>query len=331
MLRAAYRWRLPDPVPVPAGSISAGRAAGLSERQIRILTGRGHGAADLAGFVGPAADGLHDPHLLPDAGPTLERVAHARERAEPVLVFGDFDADGLTGLAVLTEALGSLGVVVHIHVPSRVADGHGLSRRAVEEAVRLGCHLIMTVDCGTASAEEIGFAAGLGVDVIVTDHHHLPPALPPAAAIVNPQRPESPYPDPRISGAGVAFKVAQLLLAELGQVPGNGPTGGSSGTPDVRAAALDLTELAAIGTVADVAPLVGENRAIVRLGLERLRTRPRPGLAALLARAGVAVTDINVESLGYVVAPRLNAAGRLGDAADAVRAYSSIAEVSPGR
>ncbi len=277
----------------------------------------------LAGWVGRAEDGLHDPGLLPDAGAVIDRVARARRRGQRVLVFGDFDADGLTGLAVLTEALRRLGLVVDVHVPSRVADGHGLSRRAVEDATARGCGLVFTVDCGTASGEEIAFAAARGIDVIVTDHHHVPPELPPAVAVVNPQRPDSVYPDRHISGAGVAFKVAQLLLAAAGDSPPDATAG--------RASALDLAELAAIGTVADVAPLVGENRAIVRLGLDRLRRRPRAGLAALLARAGVAPEAVDVETLGYVVAPRVNAAGRVGDATVAARLLLSHDEKEAAR
>ena len=314
VLRATYRWRLPDPIPVTEESLAAARSLGLSERQLRLLSGRGIGTTELAGFVGRPEDGLHDPGLLPDAAALVERVGRARDRAERVLVFGDFDADGLTGLAVLTEALRAVGLEVDIHVPSRVADGHGLSRRAVEDAAAKGCRLIFTVDCGTASADEIRFAAERGIDVIVTDHHHVPPDLPPAVAIVNPQRHDSRYPDARLAGAGVAFKVAQLLISTFGAPDGAGDDG-----PASARGALALTELAAIGTVADVAPLVGENRSIVRLGLERLRTRPRPGLAALLAKAGVPASEVDVEALGFVVAPRLNAAGRLGDAMVAAR------------
>jgi single-stranded-DNA-specific exonuclease len=314
VLRASYRWRLPDRITVTEESLYAARSLGLSERQLRLLAGRGLETADLAGFVGRAEDGLHDPNLLPDAGALVDRVARARDRSERVMVFGDFDADGLTGLAVLTEAVRAVGLEVEIHVPSRVADGHGLSRRAVEDAAAKGCHLIFTVDCGTASGEEILFAAEHGIDVIVTDHHHVPPVLPPAVAIVNPQRADSRYPDARLAGAGVAFKVAQLLLATFG-----GGDAARHDGPSSAQGALALAELAAIGTVADVAPLVGENRSIVRLGLDRLRTRPRAGLVALLARAGVPAAEVDVETLGYVVAPRLNAAGRLGDAMVAAR------------
>ena len=288
------------------GLLAAGRAAGLSERQVGILAGRGYDAPQLGGLLGRPEDALPDPHLLPDAAIVVERFRRVRERDERVLVFGDFDADGLTGLAVVTLALRRLGIVVEVHVPSRVADGHGLSRRAVDEAAELGCSVIVTVDCGTASALEIALAAEHGIDVIVTDHHHVPPTLPPALAIVNPQRADSAYPDRGISGAGVAFDVARLLFAELGD-------------PGMKRAALELAELAAIGTVADVAPLRGENRAIVTLGLARLRSSPRPGLAAILERAKVPPERVDAETLGFVIAPRLNAAGRLGDATVAAR------------
>jgi single-stranded-DNA-specific exonuclease len=309
VLRPRYRWSL-RAQGAPSGELlAAGRRLGLSVRTVGILAGRGHGEADLAGFVRPAVEALHDPALLPDADAAVERIGAAVRRGERVMVFGDFDADGLTGLALLTIALRRLGLDVDTHVPGRVADGHGLSRRAVEAAASAGCGLIVTVDCGTASGDEIAMAAQRGIDVIVTDHHHVPAILPGALAVVNPQRPGSRYPDARISGAGVAFKLAHLLLQRLGPAGGNGPGPGPDG--------LELAELAAIGTVADVAPLVGENRAIVRLGLERMRQRPRPGIAALLERAGVGPERVDVETLGYVVAPRLNAAGRVGDAADA--------------
>jgi single-stranded-DNA-specific exonuclease len=289
-----------------AGFLDAGRAAGLSERQLAILAGRGYEPAQLGGILGRPEEGLHDPHLLPDAAVVVERFRGARERGERVLVFGDFDADGLTGLALLTIALRRIGLAVEVHVPSRMADGHGLSRRAIDEATELGCGVIVTVDCGTASGAEIALAAERGIDVIVTDHHHVPPALPDAVAIVNPQRVDSVYPDRGISGAGVAFGVARLLSAELGQAAD-------------PLAALELAELAAIGTVADVAPLRGENRAIVSLGLARLRSAPRPGLAAILESARLPRERVDAEALGFVIAPRLNAAGRLGDATVAAR------------
>jgi single-stranded-DNA-specific exonuclease len=302
---ARYRWVFPAPVTLDPSFRAAGERLGLSTRLTEVLAARGvNAAADLDGFFGPAEAGLHDPHLLPDSAAFTERIGRARAAGERVLVFGDFDADGLTGLAIMARALGRLGIDVIPYVPSRLDEGHGLSLLAVEAARVAGAALIVTVDCGTTSVAEIGAANAAAIDVIVTDHHRVPPVLPPAVAVVNPHRPDSVYPDRRLAGSGVAFKLAQLLL---GEEPGN------------AVAAADLADLATIGTVADLAPIVGENRAIARLGLERLRREPRPGIAALLERARINPADADLETIGFAIAPRLNAAGRVGEAMEAAR------------
>ncbi len=270
-----------------------------------MLASRGvSDAAAIEAFIAPPEAGLHDPALLPDADRLLARLERARAMRELVLVFGDFDADGLTGLAIMVRALRVYGLDVEPYVPSRLDEGHGLSLQAVDAAERDGRTLIVTVDTGSTSGPEIAAAGRRGIDVIVTDHHRLPAQLPPAAALVNPHRDDSRYPDPRLAGSGVAFKVAQLVL---GGIPGGAQ------------AALLLAELAAIGTVADVAPILGENRAIARLGLDRLRTAPLPGLAAIMDLAGVTPAVADLETVAFVIAPRLNAAGRVGDAIDAAR------------
>ena len=305
-----FRWRFPAPAEPDPACLAFGLEHGLSQRLLRLLAARGVcGSPDLASFLGPPEAGLHDPALLPDAAVVLERVAIARTRGERLLVFGDFDADGLTGLTILVTTLRRLGIDTAWYVPSRLDEGHGLSERAVELAAAEGRSLIVTVDTGTSSGPEIAAAAARGIGVIVTDHHHVPSVLPPSVALVNPHRPDSRYPDPRLAGSGVALKVAQLLLAGLGNSP-EGAAGETLGR---------LAELAAVGTVADVAPVVGENRSIARLGLDRLRHAPRPGFAALLARAGVAPLTADLETVGFVIAPRLNAAGRIGEAATAAR------------
>jgi single-stranded-DNA-specific exonuclease len=304
VLEPRFRWTYPSLGVGPSPElILAGGGLGLTERTTGLLASRGvRDAQDLRAWFADPLDALHDPHRLPDADIVLARIAQARERAQSVMVFGDFDADGLTGLAILVLALRAVGVRVTPYVPSRLDEGHGLSMAAVEAAARAGATLIVTVDCGTTSVAEIGAAVERGIDVIVTDHHQVPAVLPPALAIVNPHRSDSTYPDPRLAGSGVAFKVAQLLLGER---PGGGQ------------AALDLADLATIGTVADVAPIVGENRAIARIGLERLRSAPRPGIAALLERARIAPADVDLETVAFALAPRLNAAGRVGEALDA--------------
>jgi len=299
------RWVFPAPVTIDRSVSAAGLELGLSDRLIGLLAARGVAdASGLADFFGEPSAGLHDPRLLPDADVFARRVDRARRDGERVMVFGDFDADGLTGLAILVLVLRRLDVTVEPYVPSRLDEGHGLSAAAVERARTIGATVIVTVDCGSTSTTEIGLANEAGIDVLVTDHHRVPPVLPPALAVVNPHRADSIYPDRRLAGSGVAFKLAQLLLA------------GEAGGPE---AALDLSDLATIGSVADVAPILGENRAIARLGLERIRTGRRPGIAALLARAGIEPSSADLETIGFAIAPRLNAAGRVGEAAEAAR------------
>ncbi|MGH2474186.1 MAG: single-stranded-DNA-specific exonuclease RecJ [Candidatus Limnocylindrales bacterium] len=303
MLEPRFRWRFPDPRPVDGALVAAALDHGLAARMTGLLARRGvRDATDLTAWFAEPLLGLHDPRLLPDADRLLDRLTRARDGGERVMVFGDFDADGVDGLAILVLAFRRFGLAVEPYVPSRLDEGHGLSLAAVDAAERGGQTVIVTVDTGTSSASEIGVAAQRGIDVIVTDHHHVPPELPPAVAVVNPQRADSRYPDPRLAGSGVAFKVAQLVLADL---------------PAGPAAALGLTDLATIGTVADVAPIVGENRAIARLGLGLLREDPRPGVAALLERARIAPSAVDLETIAFALAPRLNAAGRMGDAVTA--------------
>ena len=305
MVEARFRWRFPERVAIPEDLVGAADLAGISPRLAGLLAGRGvRTAADLAAWFGEPLDGLHDPARLPDADRLLDRLQRARDTGERVQVFGDFDADGLTGLAILIHALRRFGVDAVPYVPSRLDEGHGLSLAAIDAAGVAGVSLIVTVDCGTTSHAEIAIATARGVDVIVTDHHRVPEVMPPAYAVVNPHRADSQYPDPRLAGSGVAFKIAQLLLADVPGDPG---------------AALDLADLATIGTVADVAPIVGENRAIARLGLDRIRRNPRPGVAALLERARIDPSAVDLDTISFALAPRLNAAGRMGEALEAAR------------
>jgi single-stranded-DNA-specific exonuclease len=304
VIEPRFTWVYPDRAPLDEAFVAAVRGHGGSARLARVMVARGIGPDEVDHFFGPAMDSLHDPVRLPDADIAVERIARARAAGEGILVVGDFDADGLTGLAIMVRALRRLGMDPASHVPSRLDDGHGLSLRAVELARTAGRRLIITVDMGSSSGAEIAAAGDAGIDVIVTDHHRVPPELPPAFAVVNPHRLDSGYPDARLTGAGVALKAAALLLERLAGIP-------------VAETTADLADLAMIGTVADVAPVLGENRGIARLGLERIRRDPRPGIAALLAAAGVAATEVTLETVGFALAPRLNAAGRVGDADEA--------------
>ncbi len=294
-----YHWLVPEAYPVSEATVVDAKRRGLSARAVRVLSRRGPvDPAEFASRFDAPETGLHDPALLPDADALRARLGAARRAGESVLVLGDFDADGLTGLAILTETLRRLGVTAEPYVPDRSHEGHGLSMAAVERARAAGHSLIITADTGSGSVAEVAAAAAAGIDVIVTDHHVLGAERPAAVALVNPQRPDSAYPDRRLSGAGVAFKVAQLLLAD---------------EPGGAAAALDMTDLAAIGSIADVVPMAGENRSIVRLGLARLGSAPRPGLAALMAVARIDPEVVSREDISFGLAPRINAMGRIGD------------------
>ena len=305
MVEPRYRWAFPAVVSLDADLLDAAQRHALSPRVAGILAARGvAGSAELDAWFAEPEAGLHDPTLLPDAGVARARIVRARDAGERVLVFGDFDADGLTGLAILVLALRRFGIDTLPYVPSRLEEGHGLSLGALDAAAAAGARLIVTVDCGSTSNAEIAEAGRRGLDVIVTDHHRVPAVRPEALALVNPHRADSVYPDRRLAGSGVAFKLACLIL---------------DGEPGGRAAALGLADLATIGTVADVAPIVGENRAIARLGLDAMRRGPRPGLAALLERSGLAIDAVDLEAVAFTIAPRLNAAGRVGEAAEAAR------------
>ena len=305
MVEPRYRWAFPAAVTLGVDLLEAAQRHALSARVTGILAARGvANSLELDAWFAEPEAGLHDPSLLPDAAVARARIVRARDAGERVLVFGDFDADGLTGLAILVIALRRFGIDALPYVPSRLEEGHGLSLAALDAAAAGGARLIMTVDCGSTSTAEIAEAGRRGLDVIVTDHHRVPAVLPDALAIVNPHRPDSVYPDRRLAGSGVAFKLACLILDD---------------EPGGRAAALGLADLATIGTVADVAPIVGENRAIARLGLDVMRRGPRPGLAALLERSGLALDALDLEAVAFTIAPRLNAAGRVGEAAEAAR------------
>ena len=260
----------------------------------QLLLSRGIGdAATLTGFLEPA--GLpHDPLALAGMAEALPRLAAATRTGETVAVFGDFDVDGMTGTAILTETFRRLGAVVIPYLPDPVSEGHGMSSGAVSRLVAQGATLIVTVDCGISDAVEVGLAVDAGVEVIITDHHTPPETWPAAVAIVNPRMPGNQYPYPELCGAGIAYKLAAGLLQYLGETPDS-----------------SLLELAALGTVADLVPLRDENRYIVQQGLASLAQTQRPGLRALLRRCRLERRELRAENVSFQIAPRLNAAGRM--------------------
>ncbi|MGV9002336.1 MAG: single-stranded-DNA-specific exonuclease RecJ [Candidatus Saccharimonadaceae bacterium] len=284
----------------------------------RILENRGIKAERKAIFLSPNYDAKHDPFLLPDMFPAVERLVKAHKKQEKIAIYGDYDIDGLTATTVLIDALASFGFKnVSAFIPNRFVEGYGLTVDAIERIIEQGAELIITVDCGSLSHKEITRAKELGVDVIVTDHHNVAPEQPPAVAVINPKRflqdfpdeyekytlkPESKqagkiYPFLDLPGVGVAFKLVQALQTKLtGLEPGQEKW---------------LLDLVALGTVCDVVTLVDENRTHVFWGLKVLSRTRRPGLKALMAVAAVRPEAVNARSLGFALGPRMNAAGRL--------------------
>ena len=273
---------------------------GVSRITGEILARRGFAdAAAARAFLHPDFK-LHSPYLLPGVAEAAARIDRALKRGETIAVHGDYDADGVTATFLLTEVLRSLGGEVVWHLPNRFSEGYGLSARAVEALAEQGARLLVTVDCGITAVAEVARARELGLDVVVTDHHEPKDELP-QCIVVDPRL--GGYPFPHLAGVGVALKLAHALLQQRG-----------ADRVELPLSLRPYVDLVAVGTVADVVPLVDENRALVMMGLGRLRSAPRPGLAALLEVSGVAPADVEASTLGYRLGPRLNAAGRLDDA-----------------
>ena len=288
----------------PAGSRAELERAGLPPLCAAVLCARGVDTAPAASaFLAHGPNLLHDPFLLRDMEKAVERISRAIREQETLAVYGDYDVDGITATCLLTQFLRTLGGQVVSYIPDRTEEGYGLNNHAIDALARQGVTLIVTVDCGITAAQEVEYARALGVDVVITDHHQCKEVLPQAVAVVDPRRPDCSYPFPDLAGVGVALKLALALTA-----------------PDQRPQVLlDYGELAAIGTVADVMLLQGENRALVHLGLERLADCSRPGLQALLREAGCPRGQVpTTVTIGYGLAPRINAAGRMEQAGTAL-------------
>ena len=239
-----------------------------------------------------------DPSLLPDVHQAVARIFRALLSGENMAIYGDFDADGITGTALLVQGLSTLGGKVIPYIPHRLTEGYGLRTAALENLHRQGISLVITVDCGITALAEVKRARRLGLDIVITDHHTPLPEMPPAIAIVNPKRADSSYPFLELTGAGVALKLLQALFQGIGKEEQLG----------------ELMDLVALGTVADMAPLSGENRYLVKQGLKLINASPRLGIREIISQAGLSTGSLDAESISWVIAPRLNAAGRLAHA-----------------
>ncbi|REJ78449.1 MAG: single-stranded-DNA-specific exonuclease RecJ [Acidobacteria bacterium] len=284
------------------------KETGLSRLIAALLIARGYGDPDSAQkFLNPSYEDLHDPYLLKDMDRAVKRIFRAVEDREKILVWGDYDVDGTTGTVVLRKALEMIGAESGYHVPHRFTEGYGLNIPALENARNEGYKLVITVDCGSTSFEPISWAKENDVDVIVTDHHLTKDeGLPEAFAVVNPNRPDCGYPDKHLAGVGVAFKLAHALLRERGR----------------ESAVPHFLKVVAIGTIADVMMLTGENRAIVTAGLNEISSTVNYGLKALIEVADCR-DEMTALDIGFRVAPRINAAGRMDAARHVVELFES--------
>lgn len=266
----------------------------------RGITSRDEGVL----FFNTGPEQLHDPFLMKDMDRAVDRVLAQVRADRPILIFGDYDVDGTTGASMLCLFLKSIGAKAATYIPNRETEGYGLSPGGIDYAALIGADLLITCDCGIAALEQVAHAGELGIDVIITDHHTPDFDLPAAAAILNPKRVGCTYPFKGLCGGGVAFKLALALADKGGYDP---------------ALVWSHADLVALGTAADMVPILDENRAIVKEGLRLIQERSRPGLAALWQVAGLAGKEVTVGRLVFGIAPKINAAGRLGDAGRAVK------------
>lgn len=239
-----------------------------------------------------------DPLALKGMDKAVERLQQAIARQEPIAVYGDYDVDGVTATTVMMQTLTALGARVEAYIPNRFDEGYGLNNEALTELAARGVKIVLTVDCGIRSVQEVAYGNRLGLDLILTDHHHVGEEVPPALAAINPKQPGCAYPFKELAGVGLAYKLVQALLDHL---PHHGLQAG------------DYLDLVALGTIADLAPLYGENRKLAQAGLQRLNRSLRPGLTALMSKVGTK-SVISAGTIGFVIGPRLNAAGRLDSA-----------------
>ena len=293
-LTATRRWILPNTADLVAPD-------GIPPLVARILAARGIPVSAMSDFI--AARAVENGPPMLDLDRAVERLRRALAARERIVVYGDYDVDGIAGSAILVRAFRQVGVAVAAYIPNRYEEGYGLNEQAIRQLATDGANVIVSVDCGVTAVREAALARSLGVDLLITDHHHPPAELPEGFAVVNPRRPGDPSLDKELAGAGVALVLARRLLGELG----------------FALRRDELMQLVALATVADVVPLRAANRALVRSGLEALNRAPITGVRALVDRAGLRLGSVTSANIGYVLGPRLNAAGRIADAEEALR------------
>jgi single-stranded-DNA-specific exonuclease len=300
------RWARREPNPDSTAKIT--QELKVSETIAAVLVNRGLSEPEAAHkFLHPKQSDLHDPFLMADMRNAVDRIMRAVANRDKVLVYGDYDVDGTTSTIVLKRALSMVGADVSYYIPERLKDGYGLNKEAMDRALAEGFRLIISVDTGIRAHEIVDHARQLGLDIIVTDHHLPEAALPAANAVLNPKRSDCCYPNKNLAGVGVAFKLVQALLQETGR----------------ERYLPSFMKIAAIGTIADIVPLVGENRVIAKFGLQGLSSPKNAGLRALLKMAGLERQGISSPDIAFKLAPRINAMGRMAGATAVVELFDA--------
>ena len=302
-------------------TIPAWGPEGVPASVMGILQRRGIRTGEEAeDFLAPAPKRTYDPELLPDLPAAADKLLQAAADGLSIWIYGDYDADGVTATALLYTVLQKLTARVNFYVPSRFTDGYGLNKDAVRRIAEKGAQLLVTVDCGSTNREEVAYAKELGLDVIVTDHHELEAGAMPDCLLVNAHREDSRYPFPGLSGCGVAFKLAQAIQRRLTAAGDDRFT---------RQDITDLLDLVAISTVADVVPLLDENRSLVKYGLRVINSRKRRGLRILLDMVGLERKEVDADDIGFILAPHINSCGRMATADRAVRLLAGLEDDGP--
>lgn len=295
----------------PALSKHIAQALNISPLVSQVLINRGIDSPEQAGlFLSARLSDLHSPFLMKDMDRAVSRVLAALAQKEKICICGDYDVDGITATALLMLFLRDAGAEVFFYIPSRIAEGYGLSIDAINKIKKQGARLIITVDCGISDVEPVAYAAAQGIEVIVTDHHEPPDVLAPALALLNPKQPGCPFPFKGLAGVGVAFNLVMALRKQMrdqGLWQGNEPN------------LKKYLDLVAVGTIADIVPMIDENRILVKNGLPVVAEGSRPGIRALKQVSGIATGAVTSTMVGYRLAPRMNASGRISDAEMSVR------------
>ncbi len=284
------------------------KEAQISTLLAKIFLSRGINDRDyIKSFLNPSKDKLHDPFLMKDMDKAVDRILEAIEKGQKILIYGDYDVDGVTSTSVLYNFLSSLGANLDFFIPNRIDDGYGITLDTAEIIVNLGCQLVITVDCGISAISEVDYINSNGIDIIITDHHECREDIPDAFAVINPKRQDCPYPFKELAGVGIAYKLVSALCGRLQ-------------LGDIHYKYLDIVT---IGTIADVVPLVGENRIIASNGLKIMKNTTNIGLMELLKHCNKNNDDITTWMVAFIIAPRINAAGRMGDAKRAVTLFTT--------